>query len=361
MVSLWKKSMGVLGVCGTCLWLLLLASCGPSLKGVVTLVKAVENTAATLVLRKDNLLYITDENNKLQVYDITNPREPVKKEQVDVFAGPYYGATLYGTRLVLIGADGKMALISLDEPAKPKTPWGRDQFVQLPFKPGPFAINAQAGVMYMTPGEGKALARIDLGKLNLPLLPEASIVTGAIKTYDGSGGGGIQLVLDPTGLPIRLYTGTKDGKINAWLVSDIESGQATAPSSSFACALGGRLQKLFFHAVDNNNTLLAVAEAAEGSPDIEVFDLGRNFTKAGEPTVQGTATVGGLHTFDVVNRIGVNRKLEVWDFTTSFTAPTQYAATELRSFTIRDLLIADKILFAAEVDGFRVHEFADRK
>ena len=360
MVSVWKKSMVLFGMCCVLLWAAALISCGVGLKGLVTLIKGVENTPSTLILRKDNLLYVTDENNKLQVYDITNPKEPVKKEQVDIFAGPYYGMTLFGNRLVVVGTNGQIALLSLDDPSKPKTPWGRDKFVQLPFSSGPFVINAQAGVMYMTPGDGKALARIDLGVLNVPILPEASIVTGAIKAYDGAGGGGIQLVLQTDGTPVRLYTGTNDGKINAWLVSEIESGQANKPSSSVNCSLGNRLQKLLFHALDNVNTLIAVAEAAEGTPDIEVFDLGRNFTKAGEPASQGTATVGGLHAFDAASRIGVSRKLEVWDFTKSFTAPTKYAATELRSFTIRDILIVGKILFAAEAEGFRVHEFADR-
>ena len=336
-----------------------LLGCGQSLKGVVTLLDTIESTPATRALRNGSWLYMTDENNKLQVYDITDPKKPSKKSQVDAFTGPFYGMALFGNRLILLGEDGKLALFRVDDPSDPKPLWGRAEAIALPFRAGPFTINPQAGVMYMSPGNGKALARIELSKLNLPALPEAAIIATAVKQYDGSGGGGINLVTEANGVPVRLYTAGLDGKIGVWLVAELEQGTASAPATSISCALGDRLRQLVFFAEEGNNRLLAFGAAATGAPDIEVFDLGRNFTKASEPTSLGTASVGGLVAFDPASKIGVNALLEVWEMG-DFLEPLKYAASELRSFNLRDMVIVGKILLTAEGEGFRVHEYSDR-
>jgi len=88
----------------------------------------------------EKYLYVVSEDGKLISYDISKADAPKKEIQVDAFKGPHLGLQVFANqRMILIGADGRIALFDLSTPSKPSPVWGQGKTLKLP-QIGPFII-----------------------------------------------------------------------------------------------------------------------------------------------------------------------------------------------------------------------------
>jgi hypothetical protein len=348
---------------------------GPSLPGKIEYVQNLTDDEATAMVKYDKYLYIATQAGKLLTYDVSNPAEPKALGQTDSFAGPHIGMAVAsgGQSLVLLGKSGKITVFDIgDNPGKPSGIWGRGKTFQLPGKMGPFIMNDAASAMYMTPGGGKALMRIDISAFLLQDLSKlkASEVT---RTIDGGGGGGIRLVTDNNGSPVRLYIGNKDtGKLDIWMVADIEGGKAKpAPVASAALKVGKDVSGIMsFKENAQSVDEWLVITSSKSTEDVEILDLGRYWKSASDPKSLGVVTINGLLSIEPTKNYLVTKELTVYDFSKRGTQPiseylkepVKMAELELRQdIEIRSMVTVGDYVFTAEVKGLRVYKITAGK
>lgn len=341
-----------------------LSACGPSLDGKIELVETIKETPATAICRNGNFLYVVDENGKMQTYDLQKPENPVYKTQVDAFTGPHIGLRVFGSsRMLLMGQDGRIALFDISIPSTPSPVWGQGKTLRLP-KVGPFLIRSDLSVIYMTPGNGTALMRVELGNLNKPGVTQTDL-DQSISEIKGGGGGGLALARDETENPVRLYIGNRDsGKLDIWEVGSIETKAATAPSASSDIKAGKDIREVFFFK-EKADSIQGWLILISDSNAIEYLDLGKRWRYASDPKSIETFELKDLYLIDIQQKVMVSKDLDIYTYTASdiqLSSPQIFAKPELRAkLDIRDLLVYNNLIYTAEIAGFRVYRFGKRE
>ena len=335
---------------------------GPNLPGTIELIDTSITTPLTAIAVLNDALYIVDENAKLVTYDISDPEDPKKTQQLDAFKGPHLDLRVaYGDRrLLLIGEDGKVALFDLSDPKKPSTIWGGGKTVKLMDKTGPYFIYESTNALYMTPG-GKTLYRYDLNALDVS---DPSTITTAdlTKTFEGTGGGGgVTVMFDDNNTPVRMYVAhATGGKIDAWLLPDLEGGGEAKPSNTFSVTGVTNIKSLrsYKKSAGAIQGWLVVGGDSAGDPDLELLDLGRNFKDASEPKSAFTAKMGAPLLVIGSSRLLFNSELQIWTFAEEPTAASQVAELSLKATPrIRAMVNSKNYIYAAQEGGLKIYKF----
>ncbi len=342
--------------------------CGKDLPGTIELLELPTTVAATaLAMLRDKsgkglYLYLVDENGKFFSYDLKDPAKPKKLQQLDAFKGPHQGMFLFGNndRIMLLGKNGKVTVFDISDPAKPTTMWGGGKTVDLGVKAGPYIKYSSASALYMTLPD-TAIVRIDLTTFSNPDITKVKPKESMTKIA-GSGGGGLAIIYDDKGSPVRLYVAhSGSNKVDVWIVADIEGGNAKPkPSSSFEIKSLKKITALYpykEHADDVKGWLMAASEASEET-DYVVLDLGLRWKNAASPTEVGKANIDGLYRFGAFSKILVTEKLNIWDFSEDKTKPVKVAQPTLREEAdLRDMVINGNYIYTAEKGGLRVYRY----
>ena len=352
--KLWMLVLLVLSVTG-------MHGCGETLPGKIELVNTIEPTSSTAIAMYEKYLYVVTEEGKLISYDVSTPNAPKKQIQVDAFKGPHLGLQVFGSqRMILIGTDGKIALFDLSSPSNPSPVWGQGKTLKLP-KVGPFIIRSSLSVMYISPGAGDAIIRVELGNIaNNPNATQADLEKGITKIA-GDGGGGIVLVRDDNQSPLRLYIGNrKTGKLDIWVVGDIETGSAKVPASSVDIKAGTGIKSIFFFKEKSDSRRgWLILQSDSGA--LEYLDIGKNWVNASDPKSIATAELPNLFHMDITNKLMLTSELDIYTFTAdtvNITTPEVFAKPEVRAtLNIRGLIVHKEYLYTAESGGFRVYKY----
>lgn len=341
--------------------LLLGSACAPSLPGSVTLVKSVLETPVSAISIYDNKwLYVIDENGKLISYDVSSPENPKKGSQVDAFKDESFqiGYERSSQWLVLVGKSGKFMLFDIRDPESPTPIWGNGKTYKLK-KVGPMMIRPDIPSMYLTPGNGTALVRVNLAALGTAVTDQAA-VDAATFTFSGEGGGGVVMPFSRENTAIRIYVGNKkSGKLDVWNITQIEAKKADAkPISSVALKAGTDVADLFVYQKDAKaNQRWVVARSTSG--DLEYLDLGKNEKSADEPKSVGTASVPGFISVQTADGVMVGEELSVWDFSKDFKAPVKVGKPEISAaLSLRSVVIHKGHIYTGEASGFNVYSFS---
>jgi len=259
---------------------------------------------------------------------------------------------------MLLGESGKVTVFDITDPSKPSTMWGGGKTLNLGVKMGTFIKYPGAAVLYMTL-PNTAIVRIDLSSFSNPNFDQIK-PSDAVTKIAGSGGGGIAMIYDDKGSPVRLYVAQSgSNKVNVWIVSDIEGGKKSPkPSSSFNVSSLKKITGLYSYKVNDDDIrgwLIATSEPTE-EIDYEILDLGRHWKNAAEPQSVGTANVGNIMSFSGLEKIFVTTELNIWDFSQDETKPVQVAESTLREeAVIRAMVVNGKYIYTAEKGGLRVY------
>lgn len=357
-VSLWK--LCIVGV--MLLWGLTgLTACGPDLPGTVSFVGPVDESPVAGIASFDgNWVYVIDEAGKLTSYSLSDPEKPAKGIQVNAFTDTSYQMAYersFGW-LVVLGASGKLAVFDIRTPRTPQPVWGNGKTLKLD-KTGPMMVRADAPTMYVTPGNGTAIVRVDLSALTGA--PDQAALKAASTEIPGGGGGGIVMPTSDEGTPLRIYVGNKnDGKIDVWDINKVETGEGKTPVNSVAVAAGTSMQALHVYQESANaiqGWLITVSDAG----DVEYFDLDKRYRKADDPASIGTASIPGFVGINNSQKIIIGDQMLVWSFADALEKPTEFAKAELRTnIALRSVVITESYVYSAENGGFRVYKYAKK-
>ncbi len=337
-------------------------SCGPSYPGEITLVAALDQTPMKAVAVNGNYLYAVDENGKMKVFDISKPEKGKRVLQIDAFKGDIYGLFLISAdRMLLLAKDGRMMLFDIALPQKPEPVWGPGKTLKLPAV-GPFVFRPKVSALYIAPPSGPSLVRIDFTVFN-KFDAKQSDIDGATKKFGSGGGGGIALLNDHQGNPVRIFVGsTKEGSVALWNVVELESGSAQKPSTVVKLKSSSPVKALFSYkekpdAIEGS----LIAYSQDGT--IEVLTFGRYFKNISDPKSLGTAEIKNLLLLDPYKKLAVTTQLELYDLSKSFTEPSLFAAAQTRGeIDIRQIAAyGDKYLFTAEGSGLQIYKYQRKK
>lgn len=340
-------------------------ACGPSLKGTVTLEEQVATNTTTAVVVLDKYLY-SIQNDKLVTYDVSEPKNPKRLNQQDSFKGPHLGMVPFGaSQLLVMGQDGTVQVFDISSPDSPSPVWGVGKTLKIQY-PGPFVIRSNPLVMYTSPGNGVAIARIELGELTKSD-PSQDNLNAATTKIDGGGGGGILLPLNADGIPVALYIGNpQTGKVDYWSVAELENKSATAPKASLDVSAGTSVNKLFVYTnSDNTRGYLLVASS---SGDIQYFDLGNEYNSVAQPSpLEGaSASIPNVMIMDQKRKRFYTKDLTIYEFTDfstakDFVAPVLWGQPETRAtIDVQGMVLhpTQDFIYVGETAGLRAYSYA---
>lgn len=362
--SMWLRGLLAVGWVVAMWGVMSVTACGPGLPGTIEVVDTPVNTPATALAMLGKHLYVVYEDGKMRVYDISDPAKPERKEQIDAFAGPHVGmVTAFGDRrLLLFGQDGKVAIFDLADPQKPRPMWGNGKTLALFSKTGPFLIYPSTNAMYMTPGGGTSLVRADLTLLDTTDMTsiDASTVSKSFTAGSG-GGGGIAIIYDDKGSPVRLYVGSaSSAKMDVWIIPDLEGGSTDPKPTSVDLTNLGKVSGMFSYKKTAGaiQGWLLLAGDPTSEKDFDVLDLGRHWTDAASPASIGTANVDDPYRLDAAQNIIVTKTLSVFDISEGPEKPAQVAKLALNEVPeVRDMLIHNEYIYSAERVGLRIYKY----
>lgn len=342
--------------------------CEPALPGTVTPADPIsEEPTVALSLYQDSSktwLYAIDENGKLTPYDVTDPKSPQKGAQADAFKDDSFQIVYERSNLwlVLVGKSGQIKLFDIRDPRNPKAVWSGGKTLQLKSK-GPLMIRPDLPVMYISPGGGTAVTRVDLASLSGADTDQAKL-DAATRSFSGGGGGGIVMPMGydrgASGLtPLRVYVANKDtGKIDVWNIGDIEgSDTSKKPIASIDLQIGKDLVdlKIYQEGSEPDQTWLLAVNA---SGDVEYFDTGKNHRDADGPKSTGKASVPGLIGYLASGKVMIGDQLAVYTFSEALETPTKVAIPEVGSeLNLRAVVVHKDFIITAETGGCRVYQF----
>lgn len=356
---LWTSGLFLLGM------VLAVAACGPSLSGVVALEEQVADNTTTAVMVNDKYLY-SIQNDKLVTYSISDAAKPKRLGQQDSFKGPHLGMVRFGaSQMLIMGTDGTVQVFDISSPESPLPIWGVGKTLKIKY-PGPFVLRSNPLVMYTSPGDGIAIARIELGELTKPDADQGNLDAATTK-IDGGGGGGILLPLNFDSIPVALYVGNKQtGKVDYWSVAEIEAKSAKEPKSSLDVKAGNAVDKLFLY-TNSDNTRGYLVVAGSGG-DLEYFDLGNEYNSVASPTaLEGAAgSVPKVSIMDQKRKRFFTTELGVYEFTDfstgkDFVAPALWGQPETRAtIDVQAMAVhpTKDVLYVGESAGLRTYTFS---
>lgn len=336
------------------------SGCGESLNAQVNLVDTVSENSTTATMVVDKYLYSV-QNGKLVVYDISKPEAPKKEVQQDAFKGPHRAMVPFGSgQMMLLGEDGTVQVFDISTPSTPQPIWGAGKTFKLKYS-GPFGIRSNPLVMYVSPGNGVAIARIDLGELTKSDAEQSKIDAGTT-SIKGGGGGGFYLVRNADSIPVALYIGnTETGKLDYWSVADIEKGEAKAPTASIDVKAGKDISQLYLYQnADNTRGHLMVVSK---SGDIEYLNLGNEYSSVARPKtveLENPVSIPNMRILDLKRKRIFSRDLEVYEFDKDFKAPAIWAKTETRAvIEVADMVLhpTKDFIYVAEKAGLRIYSY----
>ncbi len=341
----------------------LFSGCGPNLKGAISLLTTLDETPALAVTIFEKYLYSIDENGKLKVFDLSKPESAKRVSQIDALKAQIYRLFIYNKdRLMVIAKDGKFMLFDLTYLDRPVPLWGKGKVLKLPAI-GPFIVRADVSAMYITPMDGSAsIVRVDMTPFNKFNASQKDI-DNSYKKFGSSGGGGISIMYDHYLNPLRFFVGNKKtGKVDLWMVGDIESGNADKPKASFETKAGTNIEKIFSYKETPKapkGTLIIYGSNGV----LEYFDLGHRFKLVDSPTSIASAEIKNLMLLSLEKKLAVSKQLELYDLSADLKKPELFAIPETRAeLDVRQVaLYGDQYLISAEANGLNLYKFTRKK